>query len=134
MVKKEFSQDFELWVANYYKSKVDSCRDRGIAFNLNLMSVRNLLSSKVCGYTGMQMTVPKIGAKANTQTDVTIDRIDNTRPYEKGNVIAVSNVANNFKAIFENPQYKLDMLTAQKALVKMQKKIKQTKEKQNAQA
>lgn len=129
MAKKEFSQDFELWVANYYKAKVESCKDRGIEWNLNLISVRNLLSAKVCGYTGMPLTTPKVGAKASIQSDVTIDRIDNSRPYEKGNVIAVSNVANNFKSLFENPVYKLDMLTAQKALVKMQKKLKQVKEK-----
>ena len=128
MATKPFSQDFELFVLSYYQNKVQSCKDRGIEFKLNLVSVRNMLSAKKCGYTGLELTRGKKGL-GMLSTDVTIDRIDNTRPYEKGNVIAVSNVANNFKSIFENPSYKLDMLTAQKALVKMQKKIKQVKEK-----
>ena len=126
---KEFSQDFEMFVISYYTAKVQSCKDRGIDFKLNLISVRNLLSAKKCGYTGMVMTRGK--GKGQLSTDVTIDRIDNTRPYEKGNVIAVSNIANNFKSIFENPQYKLDMDTARKALGTIQKKIKQVKEKQD---
>lgn len=126
---KEFSEEFELFVLSYYQAKVQSCKDRGISFELNLVSVRNLLSAKKCGYTGLPLTRGKKGVQM-TATDVTIDRIDNTRPYEKGNVIAVANVANNFKSIFENPKYKLDMQTAQKALGKMQKKIKEVKEKQ----
>lgn len=128
-MSKEFSADFELWVANYYKAKVESCRDRGIEFKLSLISVRNLLSAKYCGYTGMELTRNKAGAKSACQSDVTIDRIDNSIGYVKGNVIAVSNVANNFKSIFENPVYKMDMKMAEKALKNMQKKLKNVKEK-----
>ena len=47
-----------------------------------------------------------------------LDRIDNSKGYVKGNVIAVSNVANNFKSIFENPVYKMDMKMATKKLMK----------------
>lgn len=124
---KEFSAEFELWVANYYKAKVESCRDRGIEFKLSLISVRNLLSAKYCGYTGMELTRNKAGAKSACQSDVTIGRIDNSLGYVKGNVIAVSNVANNFKSIFENPVYKMDMKMAEKALKNMQKKLKTVK-------
>lgn len=126
MNTKEFDQDFELFVISYYERKVESCKTRGIEFKLNLISVRNLLSAKRCAYTGMLLTR---GKKLQPQlaSDVTIDRIDNKRPYEKGNVVAVSNIANNFKGIFENPSYKLDMHTAEKALNKIQKKIKQVK-------
>lgn len=129
MANKELDVDFELWVATYYKNKAQSCRDKGIAFNLNLTSVRNLLSAKVCGYTGMPLTIPnRTSSVASKFSDITIDRIDNSRPYEKGNVIAVSYGVNNFKSMFENPLYSLDMETAKKALVKMQKKIAQCKE------
>ena len=38
--------------------------------------------------------------------------------------MAVSRAANNFKSVFENPQYPIDMPTAQKMLVKMQKLMK----------
>lgn len=128
MATKPFSQDFELFVLSYYQNKVQSCKDRGIEFKLNLVSVRNLLSAKKCAYTGLELTRGKKGL-GMTSTDVTIDRIDNSKGYVKGNVIAVSNVANNFKSIFENPVYKIDMQMAEKALVKMQKKIKSVKEK-----
>jgi len=127
MTTKPFSQDFELFVISYYQNKVQSCKDRGIEFKLNLVSVRNLLSAKKCGYTGLDLTRGKKGL-GMLSTDVTIDRIDNSIGYVKGNVIAVSNVANNFKSIFENPVYKVDMQMAEKALVKIQKKIKQVKE------
>jgi hypothetical protein len=128
-MSKEFSADFEMFVVSYYTNKVQSCKDRGIEFKLNLVSVRNLLSAKKCGYTGLDLTRGKKGL-GMLSTDVTIDRIDNSLGYVKGNVIAVSNVANNFKSIFENPVYKLDMLMAEKALNKIQKKIKQVKERQ----
>lgn len=127
---KEFDPSFELWVATYYQSKVQSCESRNIEFKLNLLSVRNLLASQTCAYTGMKLTRPRGNGKPLIATDVTIDRIDSSIGYVKGNVVAVSNVANNFKSIFENPCYNMEMLMAEKALNKIQKKIKQVKERQ----
>jgi len=76
-MSKEFSQDFEMFVLSYYQNKVQSCKDRGIEFKLNLVSVRNMLSAKKCGYTGLELTRGKKGL-GMLSTDVTIDRIDNT--------------------------------------------------------
>lgn len=126
MAKQQFSTEFELFVTNYYQNKVQSAKDRGIEFKLNLVSVRNLLRTQKCPYTGITLTVPRSG-KGSLSSDITIDRIDNTKGYVKGNVQAISNVANNFKSIFENPQYPVSMSTAEKMLNKMQKKIKKTK-------
>lgn len=116
--------EFELFVAQYYQNKVDSCKDRKIEWKLSLISVRNLLRTKKCPWTGIVLTIPRGKGKPQLSTDITIDRIDNTRGYVPGNVIAVSRVANNFKSIFENPQYPIDMETAKKMLTKVQKKIK----------
>lgn len=125
--KQEFSPEFELFVTNYYQNKIQSAKDRGIEFKLNLVSVRNLLRTQKCPYTGITLTVPRQG-KGSLSSDITIDRIDNKKGYIKGNVQAISNVANNFKSIFENPQYPVTMATAEKMLKKMQSKIKKVKE------
>lgn len=121
------SAEFELFVAEYYTNKVKSCKERGIEWKLSLISVRNLLRTQKCPYTGLDLTVSP-NTKTIRSTDITIDRIDNTKGYIPGNVMAVSRAANNFKSIFENPQYPIDMLTAQKMLGKMQKRMKKCKE------
>lgn len=117
--------EFELYVADYYKRKNDSCRSRGIEWGLSLVSVRNLLRSRTCPYTGKTMTRPK-GGGPNLATDITVDRIDNSKGYVPGNVIACSHIANNFKGIFENPTFQLDIATAYKALGRMQKRLDRT--------
>ena len=127
MSKQHFSPEFELFVASYYASKVESCKKRGIEFKLNLVSVRNLLRTRKCPYTGKELTVPRAGKQALT-TDITIDRIDNTKGYVKGNVMAISNRANNLKSIFENPEYGMDFAQAAVVMAKIDKRVKKAKE------
>lgn len=119
------SIDFERFVAEYYVGKARSATDRGVPWKLSLLSFRNMMRATVCPYTGVLMTVP------NTQvpkpTDITIDRIDNTKGYIPGNVMAISRQANNFKSIFENPKYPLDMGTAAIALTRMHKRVTKVK-------
>lgn len=107
---------FECWVAKFYWQKVESSKKRGIEFNLTLTSVRNMLRSKKCYYTGMAMTRPPYnsngyiepGYKART-TDITIDRIDNRLGYIKGNVRSCSRYANGLKAVLEDPSNSYEM-------------------------
>jgi hypothetical protein len=66
--------------------------------------------------------------KAGLSTDITIDRIDNTKPYVKGNVMAVSKKMNNLKSIFENPEYGMDFEQAAKVMSKISKRVKKVKE------
>lgn len=127
MAKQGFSPEFELFVADYYRRKMESCKTRGIDFKLNLVSVRNLLRTRKCPYTGKELTVPRPGKQALT-TDITIDRIDNTKGYQKGNVMAISNRANNLKSIFENPEYGMDFEQAAKVMTKISKRVKKAKE------
>lgn len=126
MAKQVFSPEFELWVADYYKSKSQSCKDSGKEFKLNLVAFRNLCRTQKCPYTGLVLTVPR--KDRPLPSDFSIDRIDNSKGYVKGNVMAVSRAANNFKSIFENNNYPLDMLTAQKVLTKMCKVVTKVKE------
>ena len=118
--------DFELYVANYYRNKVNNCKSRGIEFNLSLQSVRNLLSAKKCPYTGVALTRPRDGI--SLPTDITIDRIDNRKGYVKGNVQAISYAANNFKSYIENPQRNITPMQAIKVLQRVDKVRKEGSE------
>lgn len=53
------SIEFELWVANAYKRKVESATAKGIEFKLNLVSFRNLMRTKKCPYTDKTLTIPE---------------------------------------------------------------------------
>jgi hypothetical protein len=124
--KQEFSFEFEAWVADYYKRKADSARSRGLDFRLNLVSFRNLLRTVKCPYTGVALTVPRPG-KPSLHSDITIDRIDNSKGYVKNNVMAISYQANNLKSLFENPQY-MNLEEGYRVLGKMAKRVNKTKE------
>jgi len=119
---KFVSVEFESFVANYYVNKAQSAKDRGVEWGLSLVSVRNMMRCTKCPYTGEELTIPNQKASPRP-TDVTIDRIHSSKGYVPGNVMVVSRAANNFKSIFENPQYPLDMATAHKALGIMQKRM-----------
>ena len=123
--KQEFSPEFELWVAEFYKGKMASAKHRGLEFKLNLISFRNLLRTQKCPYTGIALTVPR---KNPLHSDITIDRIDNKKGYVPGNVMAISRIANNFKSMFEGDSYPLTMNVCERMLRKMQKKLNETKE------
>lgn len=122
---KFISVEFEIFVADFYKSKSQSAIDRELAWGLSIVSLRNLLRAKVCPYTGLVLTVPRQSHPKHS--DITIDRIDSTKGYIPGNVMAISRAANNFKSIFENPQYPLDMQTAAIALVRINKQVTRVK-------
>jgi len=102
--------NFEKWVARLYLSKLDQSSSRGIDFSINLVSLRNILRAKKCYWTGISLTRPKLDGKGNAlggnhrrASDITVDRIDSSLPYIKGNVVACSNYANSLKSVFEDP-------------------------------
>jgi len=123
---KFISAEFERFVAEYYVGKSRSAIERDIPWKLSLMSFRNMMRATVCPYTGVLMTKPNLSTPK--PTDITIDRIDNTKGYIPGNVMAISRMANNFKSIFENPKYPLDMGTATVALSRMNKRVTKAKD------
>ena len=74
----------ETRIARKYLSLRDSAQKRGHDFNLSLTSVRNLLNSKKCAFTGQPL---------NSKT-LTVDRIDASKGYVKGNVVACHKLFN----------------------------------------
>lgn len=122
---KFISLEFENFVADFYKNKSQSAIERGLTWGLSIVSLRNLLRATTCPYTGVALTIPKQSQPKHS--DLTIDRIDSTKGYIPGNVMAISRAANNFKSIFENPQYPLDMETATLALTRMNKQVTKVK-------
>lgn len=77
-------------VAQKYLSLRSSANRRGKEFNLTLSDVRTLLKKKTCYYTGLKFT-----DEVNYQR--TVDRVDNTKGYVKGNVVACTHIANQLK-------------------------------------
>lgn len=99
--------EFDKYSTTYYTNKLQQCKDRNIEFKLSFVQVKNMLRAKQCQLTGIALTHTNAGKAAQDKcptqrpTDVTIDRIDNSKGYEKGNVCAVSHVANSVKNGFE---------------------------------
>ena len=122
---------FELYVSRFYKNKANNARRDGYEFGLSLISVRNLLMAKRCYYTGREMTLPNYrqdgsvpGNVPQRPTDVTIDRVDNSLGYVKGNVVACCKAANSFKARLDNDNFELGMDDMIRMSDKLKKRVK----------
>lgn len=95
--------EFDAYVARYYTNKINDAKTRNIPFSLTFTQVKNMLRAKKCQLTGIDLTHTGAlnGIATQRLTDVTIDRIDNSKGYEKGNVLAASHMANQIKNGFE---------------------------------
>lgn len=113
-------------LAKRYISKADRARLSGIDFELSITSYRNLMRAKKCGYTGMPLTDP-VSGRPTKATDRTIDRIDNSKGYIAGNVIAVSHAANQAKSVFENPAATLTIQSMKRMIARIEKLMEATK-------
>ncbi|WP_278939167.1 hypothetical protein [Pseudomonas helleri] len=95
---------FDLLVAKKLQSKMNQCKDRNIEFGLTFTCMKNLMKAKRCFYTGIPLTYPKsnpIKGDKTLPSDITIDRVDSSKGYVKGNVVACCNGANNLKSLME---------------------------------
>jgi hypothetical protein len=75
-----------------YLNKLKNAKDRGLDFNLSLTSIKNIMRSKKCYYTGLPLTIE----------NSTIDRVDSKVGYSKGNVVACHHEVNQLKSLFED--------------------------------
>jgi len=91
--------EFAQRVLTKYKNKVQNAKERGIEFSLSLTSFINLMKAKKCQYSGVFLTEPDSGSPS--PTDRTIDRIDPSKGYIKGNVVVCCHAANQLKAFCE---------------------------------
>lgn len=104
----------DVLIAKAYTSKAASSRDRGIDFTISFTSFKNMCKAKKCYFTGLPLTADTF----------TIDRIDSSKPYEHGNVVACHKEFNSLKSIFENPQSTLDLKRVLRGLKLTEKRIK----------
>lgn len=114
---------WDLYVARKLSSKANNARDRGIEFNLSFQAMKNLLSANKCYYTGIKINRPETAAP-NKPDDLTIDRIDCSKGYVKGNVVACSFAANQLKSQFEKAGL-LGLKAGENVFKKSIKRIKQ---------
>ena len=91
-------------IAHKYISKADLAKQNGIEFELSFQSFKNMMNAKRCQYTGLLFDDQGSRDSAFKRT---VDRIDSRKGYVKGNVVVICNAANNFKSLFENPQYSI---------------------------
>jgi hypothetical protein len=104
-VKRPFNMtetEFDLYAAKHLVWKAENAKKRGIEFSLTHTSMKNLLGAKRCFYTGIPLT-KSTGKEAELKlSDFTIDRIDGSKGYVKGNVVACCHAANQMKNQFES--------------------------------
>ena len=86
----------EVNMARKYLAKCDNAKARGIKFDMSFTAFKNIMRAKYCFYTGVELT-----DDPNSPAQRTIDRINHTKGYEKGNVVACSNAFNSFKSTLE---------------------------------
>lgn len=92
--------DYE--VVKKYMNLRNSAVARGIMFDLNFVSVKNLLKAKKCYYTGV-----KLNDVPGHPHQRTVDRVDNSKGYVKGNVVACANYFNGKKGDLAVEEIKL---------------------------
>ena len=84
----------DVLVANKFYQLQKSAYDRGIHFDLSIGKVRQLLKKKTCAFTGLPFTMDGLSGRS-------IDRLDNTKGYVDGNVVACMAGVNSFKSSFD---------------------------------
>lgn len=84
----------DLEIAKAYISKAKNAEDRGLEFSLSFTSFKNIKRAKKCKYSGLILT----------RKTSTIDRVDPTKGYISGNVVACHTAINQAKSIVELPK------------------------------
>lgn len=77
------------------------CSEKGMTFDLTKTDLRRIYSRKTCYYSGVQLTWPEDHGQLR-DTDVTLDRIDCTKGYVRGNVVACCHAVNALKGKLES--------------------------------
>jgi hypothetical protein len=107
----------DIWITRKYVTKMQNAQSKGIEFDLPYISFKNMMKAKKCQLTGIKLTRSRNGAAK--QTDITVDRIDNSKGYIKGNCMAVCDAANKFKSYVENPNNMISLEAATKIIKSM---------------
>ena len=97
-VGEEPLMDIEERVALKYINLKRSASRRQKDFDLKLADIRRLVTRKTCYYTGVSIGI----YEDQHPNQLTIDRLDPEKGYDKGNVVACSHTANQFKNKIEH--------------------------------
>ena len=108
---------FDFYVAKKYARKYSRSREECVDFTLSLFEFKKIISRKTCFYTGVVMNKP-IGESSVLDNDLTLDRVDNSKGYVSGNVVACTRAANNLKGIWENPKFEITVENARDIALK----------------
>lgn len=92
------SQALEIRAICRWMNKQREAKNRGIEFALSVEDFKELLKTSHCHYTGIPLICYDEAAETPPDDQLTIDRIDNEKGYEKGNVVACSYIANSIKS------------------------------------
>jgi len=87
--------DFELKAVNKWQNLMHSAEKRGLDFDLQVSDVKRLLRRKTCYYSGVVLTDAVQGKREPTER--TMERLDSSKGYVKGNVVACSHRMNHIK-------------------------------------
>jgi len=74
-----------------FNATVQSAKHRNIDFDMSLKELRRLMNRKTCHFT-------KVKFKPEGQLKMSLDRLDNTKGYIDGNVVACTVAINGLKA------------------------------------
>ena len=89
----------DLEIAKKYISKINNAEEKGHEFSLTLPEFTKLMRRKTCFFTRVVIN-DKLHQTGNART---LDRLDNSKGYVTGNVVACTFYFNRLKAVFENP-------------------------------
>ena len=81
---------------NKWTSIRDRCLEKGLDFDLTVADVRRLISRKKCFYTDIDMQLAYDSGQ--THHCRSIDRVDSSKGYVRGNVVACSMAVNKLKS------------------------------------
>lgn len=113
----------DIEIARKYTNKAHNASQKGHEFDLTFAQFKRVINAKRCYYTGVELT-SGAAIKENIPTNITIDRVDNSKGYIPGNVVACCFAYNQFKSVLENPSNPLDAKNVMRGLKREQELLK----------
>ena len=106
----------DLEIAKKYMNKAQNAKSLGHEFSLSFSQFKRLMIRKKCFYTGVLLNDRCPHGEYDFRT---IDRVDNSKGYIPGNVVACTYAANNLKGFLENPKNPCSISTLKKMSTKL---------------
>lgn len=82
-----------------FRAFLSRAKKRGKLGDISLRDLADVWKSQnhICPYSGVTLVVPHYRVKSNPLYTASLDRIESSKPYEKGNIQFVSIAVNNMK-------------------------------------